>query len=49
MVSSGRNPETQMKDLTTRYAWQLVAALATSLLVVMGSLAHAVAQAYLYY
>jgi hypothetical protein len=31
-----------MKDLTTPLAWQLVAALATSVLVVMGSLLHAV-------
>jgi hypothetical protein len=38
-----------MKNLTTRYAWQLVAALATSVLVVMGSLAHAVSQVELYY
>jgi hypothetical protein len=38
-----------MKNLTTRYAWQLVAALATSVLVVMGSLAHAVSQVQLYY
>jgi hypothetical protein len=38
-----------MKNLTTRYAWQLVAALATSVLVVMGSLAHAVSRVQLYY
>lgn len=37
-----------MNSLTSRYAWQLVAALATSLLVVMGSLAQAVLQIHLY-
>ena len=37
-----------MKNLTTRYAWHLVAALATSVLVVIGSLAQAVSQAQLY-
>jgi len=37
-----------MKTVTARYAWQLVAALATSVLLVMGSLAHAVLQAQLY-
>ena len=37
-----------MTNLTSRYAWQLVAALATSLLVVMGSLAQAVLQAQFY-
>jgi hypothetical protein len=33
-----------MNDPTSRYAWQLAAALATSLLVVMGSLAQAILQ-----
>jgi hypothetical protein len=37
-----------MRTVTTRYAWQLLAALATSVLVVMGSLAHAVLQAPLF-
>jgi hypothetical protein len=37
-----------MKTVATRYAWQLVAALATSVLVVMGSLAQAILQTQLY-
>ena len=37
-----------MKTVNTRYAWQLVAALSTSVLVVMGSLAQAILQAQLY-
>jgi len=37
-----------MKTVTTRYAWQLVAALATSVMVVMGSLTHAILQTQLY-
>ena len=35
--------------IRNRYEWKLVAALATSVLVIMGSLAHAVSQAQLYY